>query len=258
VSRQGACIFTRARARCACRTRGTRRTRRVARRAKGPACLRASLFVGRVLQLRHSAFVETLTLDERCPHAAFVSHSAMTSRSRAWSVILRRFAHRSRSRHIASENRIDRGDDPSGCTPFLGRPRCARSSALALRSPTAPRPSTCALVKSTSGISRSDAALGSLLVFFIALSFGFRCPSGGSDPGLFERDPVLSAIARRPAGPNRRRPWTPEISITDYRPASTPRCTRSDAPRLPPTLETGCPRKRVFQACAQRAHRTQT
>jgi len=155
---------------------------------RAATCLRASLFVGRVLQLRHSALVETLTLDERCPQAAFVSHSAMTSRRRAWSVILRRFAHRSRSRHIASENRIDRGDDPSGSTPFLGRPRCARSSALALRSPTAPRPSTCAFVKSISGISRSDAALGSLtrffrlLVFFIALSFGFRCPSGCNNP----------------------------------------------------------------------------
>jgi hypothetical protein len=72
---------------------------------------------------------------------------------------------------------MERGAEPSGRAPRLGRPRRALRTARARLSPALPRPSTTALEKSTSGISRSDAALGPttlffLLGFFIAPSFG--------------------------------------------------------------------------------------
>jgi hypothetical protein len=104
-------------------------------------------------------------------YAAFASQSAITSRSNAWSVIPRRLARRSSSSHVLSVNRTDRGDEPTARVPLLGLPRRAFSKARARRRPAAPLPSTTALEKSSSGISRNDAALGSttrfLLVFFI-------------------------------------------------------------------------------------------
>src|SRR5687767_10973428 len=96
------------------------------------------------------------------------------------------FARRSSSRHIASENRIERGDDPAALVPLRGRPRLSLKSARAFARPSAPRPSTTAREKSISGISRNDARLGScadplVFAFFIAPPLLSRCPARTDD-----------------------------------------------------------------------------
>lgn len=126
----------------------------------------------------------------RALYAALASHSAMTSRSSAWSVVLRRLASRSRARHKASEKRIDRGEEPSGRAPFTGRPRRARTRARALRSPAAPRPSTMAFETSISGISRSEARLGPLVRFLLLAFFIARSLCRGRPPGADDAEHI--------------------------------------------------------------------
>jgi hypothetical protein len=91
----------------------------------------------------------------------------------------RRLARRSRSFHILSEKRMERGVEPSGRDPLRGLPRRAFSKARALRKPAGPRPSTTAFEKSNSGMPRSDVLLGSEVRLFLPLLIALPFISGG-------------------------------------------------------------------------------